>query len=563
MPKSEDALHGIHAGILRAYDAETLDEIWTSEQNPTRDRIGTLMKFVPPVVVNGRVYLPNHDGQVAVYGLLPQDFTLAVSPAGQIVTPGGAGTFSVAVGALGGFSGSVALSASGYPAGVTVAFAPQAVTGAGAATMTVRVPSTQAASFSITVAGTSGGRTHAAKPVSVTVGQIQPGLGSIGIEFCGTTSTAMSADESAGVVPIRHWNAAPGATPSTPLRLVDDTGALTGATATWTAYSTWALPITDQPGNVRMMKGYLDTSKTSVTTVTVAGLVARAYDVYVYADGDNRTYARTGSYSITGPGITPTTIELTDPANTNFSSTFTAGNDSTGNYVKFTIRATGFTLSAVPTLPASGTRRAPVNGIQIVPVGPPPAVISVDFVGNGVAMGAAEVAGVVARSNWNRAVGASRGTPLALVDEAGATTAATMTWAANGGWATPILDHAGDARMMKGYLDTSSTSVTTVTIAGLASNTYDVYVYVDGDNRTYSRSAEYTIGGAGFSATTRLTDPANTNFAGTFTKAANSTGNYVKFTITGSGFTLSARPMTGTNATLRAPVNGVQIVPLR
>jgi len=178
-------------------------------------------------------------------------------------------------------------------------------------------------------------------------------------------------------------------------------------------------------------------------------------------------------------------------------------------------------------------------------------------------MGAAEVAGVVPRSNWNRAVGALRGTPLALVDETGATTAATMTWAANSGWATPIVDRPGDPRMMKGYLDTSSASVTTVTIGGLASNTYDVYVYVDGDNRTYARSAEYTIRGAAFSATTRLTDPANTNFSGTFTKAVNSTGNYVKFTISGSGFTLTAKPVPGTNATLRAPVNGIQIVPLR
>ena len=39
-------------------------EIWNSEQNAARDRLGTLMKFVPPVVVGGRVYLPNHDGGV-------------------------------------------------------------------------------------------------------------------------------------------------------------------------------------------------------------------------------------------------------------------------------------------------------------------------------------------------------------------------------------------------------------------------------------------------------------------------------------------------------------------
>ena len=66
-----------------------------------------------------------------------------------------------------------------------------------------------------------------------------------------------------------------------------------------------------------------------------------------------------------------------------------------------------------------------------------------------------------------------------------------------------------------------------------------------------------------FTSSVRLTDPPNTDFSGTFTKAANSTGNYVKFTITGSGFTLTAKPVTGTNGTLRAPVNGIQIVALR
>jgi hypothetical protein len=62
IPTSEDAIHGLHAGILRAFDAETLNQIWTSDQNPSRDRVGTLMKFVPPLVVGGKVFLPNHDG---------------------------------------------------------------------------------------------------------------------------------------------------------------------------------------------------------------------------------------------------------------------------------------------------------------------------------------------------------------------------------------------------------------------------------------------------------------------------------------------------------------------
>ena len=84
MPTDADAKHGLHPGILRAFHAETLQELWNSDQNATRDRLGTLMKFVPPVVVNGKVYLPNQDNAVAVYGLLPGDFSVSSPPrAGQ------------------------------------------------------------------------------------------------------------------------------------------------------------------------------------------------------------------------------------------------------------------------------------------------------------------------------------------------------------------------------------------------------------------------------------------------------------------------------------------------
>lgn len=561
MPTSQDGIHGPVAGMLRAYDAETLREIWSSEQNAARDRVGTLMKFVPPVVVNGRVYLPNQDNQVVVYGPLPQDFSIAVSPGAQVLKPGASGTFSVTIGAVSGFTGSVNLSASGYPAGTAVAFAPQSVAGQGVATMTVRIPTTATAgTFSLTVTGTGGGRSHSATPAAVTVRPVSAGTGAIGINFVGSSAVAMSPNEVAGVVPIARWNNASGSTRSTSLSLLDETGTTTTAAITWTSNSTWATPITDQAGNARMMKGYLDTSNTSVTTVTVTGLVQRAYDVYVYADGDNRSYARSAAYKISGSGITSTSVSLTDRASTNFSATFTEAHGSAGNYVKFTINATGFTLTATPTLPTSGTRRAPVNAIEIVPAAASPAVISVNFVGSNTAMGANETAGVIARSNWNNGTGASSGTPLALKDETGRLTSATVTWAAYKSWAVPITDQPGNVRMMRGYLDTSSTSVTSVTVAGLVSNTYDVYVYVDGDNRTFARTAAYTITGPGFTATVTATDPASANFSGIFAQAVNSTGNYVKFRITGTGFTISAKPLSSGNTALRAPINGFQIV---
>ena len=68
----------------------------------------------------------------------------------------------------------------------------------------------------------------------------------------------------------------------------------------------------------------------------------------------------------------------------------------------------------------------------------------------------------------------------------------------------PVIDQPGNARLMKGYLDTSNTSETIVTVKGLSPGAYSVYVYVDGDNRDYSRSADYSISGTGFTANRQL-----------------------------------------------------------
>jgi hypothetical protein len=70
LTNGKSADHGNAPGILRAYDAESLKELWNSEEVPKRDRLGTLVKFVPPLVVAGKVYVPNYDNAVIVYGPL-------------------------------------------------------------------------------------------------------------------------------------------------------------------------------------------------------------------------------------------------------------------------------------------------------------------------------------------------------------------------------------------------------------------------------------------------------------------------------------------------------------
>jgi hypothetical protein len=65
-----DAEHAVSLGILRAFDANDITrEIWSTQQNVTRDGPGMYAKFASPTIANGRVYLPTFSNQVVVYGL--------------------------------------------------------------------------------------------------------------------------------------------------------------------------------------------------------------------------------------------------------------------------------------------------------------------------------------------------------------------------------------------------------------------------------------------------------------------------------------------------------------
>ncbi len=57
-------------GILSAFNAYTLGELYNTTQNTTRDAVGTVPHFATPTVANGRVYVGGQT-QLVVYGLFP------------------------------------------------------------------------------------------------------------------------------------------------------------------------------------------------------------------------------------------------------------------------------------------------------------------------------------------------------------------------------------------------------------------------------------------------------------------------------------------------------------
>ena len=331
----------------------------------------------PTLTITGTSGSLVHTATVTLNVTGPPDFTLSAAPSSFSVDPGGAATYTVSVGALNGFTGSVSLSASGLPNGATASFSPSSVSGSGFSTLTVTTTSsTPIGSPTLTITGTSGSLVHTAPVTLVVTTSSSTSPNPISIQFVGNGTAMASSEVAGGVMALSNWNPAQGASSSTPMSLVDSTGSATTATVSWKADDTWLESIVNQPGNYRMMLGYLDNGQQDTTTVTVSGLPSSSsgYTVYVYANGDT-SGSNTGIYQISGTGITTTSINLTYTSD--FNGTFTQANSSVGNYVVFTIpNVSSFTLSAIPSTASSGYERAPLNGIQIVPLSNPDFAVS-------------------------------------------------------------------------------------------------------------------------------------------------------------------------------------------
>lgn len=134
---------------------------------------------------------------------------------------------------------------------------------------------------------------------------------------------------------VANWNNTSGVSGGI-AELQTHTGDTTGIELDWVCNNLWRLPAAIENGenlgsasgspgdgaaNTKMMKGYLDTTETSVTTIDVRGLAAvfpNGYRVALYFDGDNGGNWRTGVYSILSSGVTVWTGTGEDSENVTF-----------------------------------------------------------------------------------------------------------------------------------------------------------------------------------------------------------------------------------------------------
>ncbi len=382
LPYDGDAVHQHVGGILRAFDATDVSkELWNSKMSAGDDS-GVWAKWTPPVIVKGKLYQATFSGKLLVYGVLPP-----VAPAAPTNLTTIAGNALIAL------NWTAAPHATSYKVR-------RSLTPGGPYTLL----SSSVANPYYTDSAVTNGTTYyyvvsainaygesplsnedSAKPSVSAVG------GSFGLQFAGS-AVPITPGELAGVVPATNWNSAAGSNGAL-AQIKDNLGLPSGVGVTYAAAGTWTLGLADSPGNVRLMNGYLDTTDTSITTVSVTGLPASftgsGYDVYVYCNGDGVN--RAGIYTIGN-----TAIRVLD--NALFSGNFIPASNSAGNYVLFNgLSGSGFTLTATPDQSVNGVR-APINAIQIVArAGTLPAPANLTA-----AAGNAKVA-----LNWTASVGAS------------------------------------------------------------------------------------------------------------------------------------------------------------
>jgi hypothetical protein len=129
-----------------------------------------------PATVVGHIFtltLVNHDDgypsdptstnydDVSLTPTAVPDFQLSGAPSSQTVTAGSGTAYTTTVAAMNGFSGSVALSVSGLPAGATASFNPVVVSGAGSSTLSVSTgPTVTPGTYPLTISGVNGSTIH-------------------------------------------------------------------------------------------------------------------------------------------------------------------------------------------------------------------------------------------------------------------------------------------------------------------------------------------------------------------------------------------------------------------
>ncbi|HVT60788.1 MAG TPA: Ig-like domain-containing protein [Thermoanaerobaculia bacterium] len=296
-----------------------------------------------PITVTGTGGGKTHTATVTLTVTAP-DFAISASPTSTSIAQGGNGNVTISTTVSGGFNSAVALSASGQPSGVTVAFNPTSIAapGSGSSTMTITVGSAVATgSYPITVTGTGGGKTHtatvtltvtgsgftiAASPTAISVAQGGSGNVTISTTIQGTFNSAIALSASgqpAGVTVAFNPTSipAPGSGSSTMTITVASSAAagtstitVTGTGGSTTHTATVSLTVTAPDFTISASPTSTTISQGSSGNVTISTTVAGGFNSAVALGASGQPTGVTVAFnptSIAAPGSGSSTMTIT------------------------------------------------------------------------------------------------------------------------------------------------------------------------------------------------------------------------------------------------------------
>ena len=230
------------------------------------------------------------------------------------------------------------------------------------------------------VATDSLGRSNVSPPIEVVVlGERAP----IGIKFLpsnGGAALAMEPPDLAGVVPQRNWNNVlvftNGTTAGQNFRDALGQGTTLDLSADFANAAEQPLLNASLSGGHKMMKSYGNDQGGTAgfqtnSIISISQIPFALYDLILYVDGNNGVGDRVAQVRL-GTNV----VFLRDATYASFSGIYAQGtgtsdaarNTSAGNYVRFTgLTSNSTTIIVTAGSATDGTRRAPINGIQILP----------------------------------------------------------------------------------------------------------------------------------------------------------------------------------------------------
>ena len=157
---------GLPSGVTASFNPNST----TSTSTLTLTASSTATTGTVTVTVTGTAGNLSNATTLSLTVTAPPNYTLSASPNSLTMTQGASGTSTITVTPQNGFNGSVSLSASGLPSGVTASFNPTGTTGTSTLTLTASSTATTGTA-TVTITGFSGTLTNATT-VSLTVNPV-------------------------------------------------------------------------------------------------------------------------------------------------------------------------------------------------------------------------------------------------------------------------------------------------------------------------------------------------------------------------------------------------------